>query len=164
MTFQFQCPNGDLLEGEESQVGKQCTCPICQTLFVIPAPLAAAAAPPPPPEEPAAVIVKRGDASRTPGKDEPAGKSSIASSLLHILCPEGHELEVPREMLDQLAACPHCGKEFKLRERDSIEWKRRHLLSQEKHWNKAGQFWLNLAIVVAVATVLGLILLIALMG
>ena len=39
MTFQFQCPYGHLLAGEESQAGQQCMCPVCSALFVIPAPL-----------------------------------------------------------------------------------------------------------------------------
>ena len=42
MTFHFQCPYGHLLAGEESQAGQQCMCPVCTTLFIIPAPLAPA--------------------------------------------------------------------------------------------------------------------------
>ena len=62
MAFQFQCPYGHLLAAEESQAGQQCVCPMCNTLFIIPAPLAPAApgmspyaapAPQPPPEVPA---------------------------------------------------------------------------------------------------------------
>ena len=36
MSFQFLCPQGHLLEGEESQAGQQCDCPMCGTRFVIP--------------------------------------------------------------------------------------------------------------------------------
>ncbi len=39
MTFHFQCPYGHLLAGEESQAGQQCMCPMCNALFIIPAPL-----------------------------------------------------------------------------------------------------------------------------
>jgi hypothetical protein len=39
MTFHMQCPYGHLLAAEESQAGQQCTCPVCATLFIIPAPL-----------------------------------------------------------------------------------------------------------------------------
>jgi hypothetical protein len=40
MTFHFQCPSGHLLSADESQAGQQCLCPVCATLFIIPAPLA----------------------------------------------------------------------------------------------------------------------------
>jgi hypothetical protein len=39
MTFHLQCPYGHLLAAEESQAGQQCACPVCSTLFIIPAPL-----------------------------------------------------------------------------------------------------------------------------
>jgi hypothetical protein len=38
MAFQFLCPQGHLLQGEESQAGEQCQCPQCGTLFLIPSP------------------------------------------------------------------------------------------------------------------------------
>src|SRR5688572_6236857 len=48
MPFQFQCPQGHLLEGEPNHAGQQCNCPMCGMLFIIPAPFAAPAAPPAP--------------------------------------------------------------------------------------------------------------------
>src|SRR5436190_10096813 len=48
MSFQFQCPQGHLLEGDPSQAGQTCNCPTCGMLFIIPAPLAAPVAPPVP--------------------------------------------------------------------------------------------------------------------
>jgi hypothetical protein len=36
MTFQFLCPQGHLLEGEEAHMGMQCQCPQCGTAFIIP--------------------------------------------------------------------------------------------------------------------------------
>lgn len=36
MTFQFLCPQGHLLEGEETQMGQQCDCPMCGMRFIIP--------------------------------------------------------------------------------------------------------------------------------
>ena len=49
MAFQFLCPQGHLLQGEESQAGQQCKCPYCDSLFLVPQPAAAdagAAGPP----------------------------------------------------------------------------------------------------------------------
>jgi hypothetical protein len=36
MTFQFLCPQGHLLQGEEWQAGQQSICPICQSAFLVP--------------------------------------------------------------------------------------------------------------------------------
>jgi len=36
MTFQFLCPQGHLLEGEEAQMGQPCDCPMCGMRFIIP--------------------------------------------------------------------------------------------------------------------------------
>jgi len=56
MPFQFYCPHGHLLQGEETQIGQPCMCPYCQTEFMIPAPAGGpanpAATPVIPPEEP----------------------------------------------------------------------------------------------------------------
>ena len=36
MTFQFLCPQGHLLQGDEAHMGMQCQCPQCGTAFIIP--------------------------------------------------------------------------------------------------------------------------------
>jgi hypothetical protein len=36
MTFQFLCPQGHLLQGEEQHMGMQCQCPQCGVAFIIP--------------------------------------------------------------------------------------------------------------------------------
>ncbi len=82
--------------------------------------------------------------------------------VLHIPCPKGHELEVPRDMLNQFVECPQCQAQFTLRERDSVEFKRKHSAEMERRWEKAGQTWLQWAIIFAVLVVIGLVTLIAL--
>jgi hypothetical protein len=77
--------------------------------------------------------------------------------LLHIACPNGHELETPREMLNQDVLCPHCNVQFRLREKDSVEYKRRREQELERRDRKAGKMWLNYAIVAAVLVVIGII-------
>ena len=56
MAFQFLCPRGHLLQGEDSSAGSQCQCPHCGILFIIPQPLrrpspSSGAAPESPPDE-----------------------------------------------------------------------------------------------------------------
>ena len=183
--FQFQCPQGHLLEGDESQAGQQCNCPMCGMLFIIPAPVAPAPMMPPAfpggstPPAPAApqpfVPVQPAygpaPAAETPAEPGPVIDTGVdraeevpvtesAQTLLHIPCPNGHELEVPPDMLDQDVMCPHCEAQFRLRAKDSVEHKRKRKIELEARERRLGNLWLNWAIVVAVLVVIGLLLLI----
>ena len=178
MSFQFQCPQGHLLEGDESQAGQQCHCPMCGMLFIIPQPIGtpatavggapssagdrfaglrdesqAAPAPGLPAGDPSAPFV--------PGGPSAAAANPIAGpaepELLHIPCPNGHELETPVEMLDQDVLCPQCNAQFRLRRKDSVEFKRKKELEEKIRLEKVGNLWLNWAIVAVVLVVLILI-------
>jgi hypothetical protein len=52
MTFQFLCPQGHLLQGEEAHMGLQCQCPQCGVAFIIPTVTPQAASPQPPAPKP----------------------------------------------------------------------------------------------------------------
>jgi hypothetical protein len=91
----------------------------------------------------------------------PAGSpTKKEETLLHIPCPNGHELEVPSEMLEQEALCPTCQVQFRLRAKDSVEHKRRQQEAYERRQHKLGQAWLNWSVGIAVVVVLGLLALI----
>ena len=74
--------------------------------------------------------------------------------LLHIDCPNGHELEVPREMLDQDALCPKCDVQFRLRETDSVEYQRKKQVEMETRERRVGNAWLNWTIALGIIVVL----------
>lgn len=163
MAFQFQCPQGHLLEGDEAQAGQTCQCPMCGMAFIIPAPLTA----PEPAWHPASEQPKAPDVPIPqfgPGAPTPAPEVEQAPPLLHIPCPKGHELEVPPEMLNEDVMCPHCGEQFRLREKDSVEFKRKQQEDEERRIARAGKLWFNWAIVIAVGVVLFLGFLIAVGG
>lgn len=157
MAFQFQCPQGHLLEGDESQAGQTCHCPTCGMAFIIPAPLAAPVESFVPsftaPDHPTSFpTVGPGVKTTLPGlATEPA--------LYHIPCPNGHELETPPDMFNQDVLCPECGVQFRLRERDSIEFKRKQQEEQERKDAAAGKAWFNWAIVIAVLVLIFLVVL-----
>ena len=166
MAFQFQCPQGHLLEAEEVDAGKTCQCPYCGLTLAIP--ISAATSPATPPAvmptsssaTPALPSVPAGVASELPpvvghrrhspqdaslqdvnSMEEKSFKVTAADvteeeELFHILCPNGHELEVPQEMLDQTALCPHCNSRFRLRERDSVEYKKKKVVAVPTSENK----------------------------
>ena len=170
MRVRFQCPAGHLLEAEESQVGQQSQCPMCGQVFAVPAPAGMAPAPEPEVqtspfggpaspavEEPAPFIVGGGSVSPF----DPSG-ALAGPSVLHIPCPSGHELEVPPDMIGQDVMCPHCGVKFLLREKDSVEAKRRKQEQMELKDYKAGKTWLMWAVIFGVLVLIGLAIMIGL--
>ena len=212
MAFEFLCPNGHLLQGEESLVGQVCQCPYCGTQFAVPQPPPTAQPPPdqspqqpstfeqPPTFEQQPVFEQQQPgppafqqpAPGPPGHEQPApagssppdfpgirtgpdsgGQEAAAEpsqqfqlagaaghEVLHIPCPSGHELETPREMLDQDAMCPYCQVQFRLRAQDSREYRQEEAAQRQRREMKLGQAWLRWSIVAAVVVVVGLIVLI----
>ena len=176
MSFQFLCPQGHLLEGEEAHMGMQCQCPQCGTVFIIPtmqrgadasvdemiAPFdrteiseswgggpTIAETPPIPPPSPAlhTPTVANDESALNVSElvDSDLSKAAERESLLHIPCPNGHELEVPLNMIGHRALCPHCRVEFRLRRDKSVEY----LRQQEVIDRRRARFWFQLSIVVA---------------
>jgi hypothetical protein len=192
MAFHFQCPQGHVLQGDESLAGQQCQCPTCGTLFIVPAPvvvpiqavpvqaapsqatfvpahaayLQAQSAPPQsmPPQAAAAPTTPAFSFGQEKLATAPAfipGKPS-EPELLHIPCPNGHELETPVEMLDQEVLCPTCNSQFRLRRRDSVEFKRKKEIEEKLRLEKVGNLWLNWAIAAVVLVAIGLVALVVL--
>jgi len=150
MTYQFHCPNGHLLEGEESQAGLPCDCPTCGVRFEIPAPAELAE-----PGGPAAMQFPQVGSRRAVASPFEAGDDRN----YHIPCPNGHELETPPEMLEQEVMCPHCGVQFRLREKDSREYRRKQELEEERRLRKSGIMRLNWPTVFALLVAPSIILL-----
>jgi Zn-finger nucleic acid-binding protein len=146
MAFQFMCPRGHLLEGDESQGGQQCRCPQCGMVFLIPMPMPAAV------EEPAYE-----EPAGFPGFGSAAAEEPDEPQMLHIPCPNGHELETPSDMLGQEVLCPHCNAQFQLREKDSIEFRRKKKAEYERIHRKQANAWMNWAIALGVIVVLAVI-------
>jgi hypothetical protein len=241
MAFQFLCPQGHMLQGDESQAGQQCACPYCQTMFLVPQPMVrtvpmpqpvipqyvpqqpyvpqpvaplpvvplpvvpqpipaqpfqpqpvASPGPPPlpipQPVAPASVVpaeepqeVAETDDSTTEGETDfltagprrapirrpmasgmPTRPTRAIPAVLHILCPNGHSLETPREMLGQDAICPHCDTEFRLCYETSVEYRKEKDAKEEEQEIEVGNVWLNFSIIAAVVVILGIIFLIVL--
>ena len=204
MAFQFLCPQGHLLQGEESQAGQACQCPMCGMQFLIPSPMPAAQpaveptpaaptfaptappsfAPPPgpgpgefvpagPPSQPRIdeafpsfaprqeQFPQVGAAPRAAADEVPtfAAGTSNPLPMVHVVCPSGHTLETPREMLGDDAMCPFCQVAFRLRWEDSLEYrkaKEEEMLLREQRLGKA---WLQWSIAIAIVVVVGLIVL-----
>ncbi len=231
MTFQFLCPQGHLLQGEEWQAGHQSICPICQSVFLIPSPVSAGggtapggegvyiaggisnasigglaspmttsygsvegppiglvptqqaspAFPAVPPSggqwvsaegiQPPPATIDWPSPSQQLAPDQmpgiaPEAPAGIGVEMppVHIFCPSGHELETPREMLGQEAICPFCQVQFRLRWEDTLEYRREKQLEAERRLARQSRLWLQWSIAVAVAVVIGLIIMFAIAG
>ena len=82
-------------------------------------------------------------------------------AIYHIPCPNGHELEVPEEMLKQEVICPFCEVQFYLRLKDSVEYKKQKQEEEEKKARKAGKAWLHWSVAIGVIVLLALLALVA---
>lgn len=80
--------------------------------------------------------------------------------IVHILCPNGHELETPMSMVDSDAMCPHCQVQFRLRYEDSLEYKEQKAQEREHREAAFGRKALQWAIVTAALVVIGLLVMI----
>jgi uncharacterized Zn finger protein (UPF0148 family) len=158
MAFQFLCPNGHLLEGESSQMGHQIDCPTCGVAFIIPVVEAGPATADADPQQPAEFSGE----SETPAEVNPfAAQPDAGPKMLHIPCPNGHELETPDNMLGQDVLCPFCGEQFHLRYQDSVESKRERREARERKDRKVAQTWFNRAIIAAIFVIGSLIVMMA---
>jgi len=80
--------------------------------------------------------------------------------IFRILCPKGHELQTPEDMLGTQALCPYCNTQMELRYEDSVEYKKQKELEQRILDEQAGRFWMKMAIwgsIVVGAVFIGLI-------
>ena len=118
-------------------------------------------APPPPEDQPAYTELPFSAARATYVEVEVGGlnEAVVNEALLHIPCPNGHELETPPEMIGRRAKCPECGVEFRLRREKSIEYQYQQKLLDDKR----AQFWLRVAIFTAVVVVMAIVVMIVAM-
>lgn len=174
MPFQFLCPQGHLLQGIESQAGQRCKCPYCDIELIVPYPPGMAPPQdlaPPQPVEPQPVYSQPPQEEEVPviraGYQPEADLAAAASVLpqaapgdiVHVICPEGHQLETPRDMLGQDAMCPYCQTIFRLRFEDTLEYLRAKEEERERRELKAGRTWMLWSFAIAAMVLVGVVVL-----
>jgi len=183
MSITFYCPSGHLLEDDESQQGRQSLCPVCGVMFIVPTvslptgtpasmtgtsttPSSRETPPPPPPvdeveseEPPDALpqIVTDGTHSDGGGHDTPEIEEEQPPELLRIPCPNGHELETPREMLGEDVLCPTCGRQFTPYYEDSVECRELLEAQRRRRYERFERTLLRAAIAAAVIVGIALV-------
>jgi hypothetical protein len=162
MPFQFYCPQGHLLEGQESQMGQQSQCPICGAGFMIP--VVQGAAPPQPDPTPniATGPAFSGAAAATsaPMTEAPAPAQPEAPKeprVVRIPCPNGHVLETPSDMFGQQALCPYCNTQFELRYEDSAEYAEEQAEIKSRREEELNAQWVKWSIRAAIFVVVMLV-------
>ena len=147
MPFQFYCPQGHLLQGDESQMGQQSQCPLCGSMFVIPMLQAPAAPAPAPPPQPAA---PEPPPKPAPPPEPEKPKEPEVPQVVNIPCPKGHLLETPSDILGQVALCPYCNAQFELRYEDSVEYREEREAAAKKREEELNALWVKWTIRAAI--------------
>ena len=94
--------------------------------------------------------------------EQPAEPKEDPNRVVRILCPNGHELHTPMDMLGMDALCPECNAQFRLRYEDSLEYAeelRAAKAKRDEAFNKAALKW---SIAAAVVVLLALVVMIVL--
>jgi len=122
---------------------------------------------PAPPEAPPVIeqfpVIQEPPASPPPPAADPEPEPEEQEpKTVRILCPNGHELHTPMEMIGMQAACPECNAEFLLRYEDSLEYIEKKKAAREKRdqaFNEAALKWsIAAAVIVFVALVTMMVL------
>ena len=100
----------------------------------------------------------------TPDHYEEVRQTQTEPTVYRILCPKGHELQTPAEMLGTKAQCPYCNAIMELKIENSVEHReelqrQQRILEQRQQMREEaqGRFWLRVAIAVGVLAVGGLV-------
>jgi hypothetical protein len=155
MPFTFYCPQGHLLEAQESQQGTQGRCPTCSAVFVFPT-----VAGTPAPATPAPAAVSGGanfpafDAAYGPGVPAPGNTSSQSFAapprILQILCPRGHQIPTPEDLLGTTTICPYCNQSVVVSFENSLEHRKQQQAIENEREAASGRFFLRIAVVALV--------------
>jgi hypothetical protein len=156
MPFEFYCPEGNLLEGDDDQLGTQGRCPLCGTLFTFPKTTLIAK-----------MMHAKGPKPKTPAEPRPGiSMGDVVAShpdviqaaapepqVLQVLCPRGHILDTPEEMLGTAVICPHCRVKFTPTVERSVPYLRTKQRYEAQKEESQGRFWLAIAIVAATVVI-----------
>ena len=82
--------------------------------------------------------------------------------ILHSVCPNGHILEIEREMLGERAMCPYCNTAFSITLERTVEYLEKQKREAEREDNKLAKFWSQWAIVAAVLAAIFIIFMVVL--
>lgn len=155
MSFEFYCPNGDLLEGDDEQLGTQGRCPICGSVFMFPKTTLVAAREKRRRDAQNAVDVAAVDAAVE--ADPPPEPLVLEPRVIQVLCPNGHVLNTPEELLGSEAVCLKCKVRFSPTVERSVTYLRNKHRYETQKGAAQGRFWLGVAIVAATVVVTALV-------
>ncbi len=116
------------------------------------------------PAEPVGVDVNEANAAESNGASKAGFKLTDVDNdpILHSVCPNGHILEIEREMIGETALCPYCQTPYKISLERTVEFLEKKKRQAELEDNKLAKFWSQWAIVAAVLAGIFIIVMVAL--
>ena len=118
MPITFSCPSGHRLTAPDAHAGKQGKCPKCGAVFRVPATAAPAANAAAPVATTASIVEANESTLQEFADDESA--HDVADGEVVFLCPNGHRLHGPAEMVGRPGQCPHCKVRFLIPSPDEV--------------------------------------------
>ncbi|MBL9093906.1 MAG: hypothetical protein JNL96_22000 [Planctomycetaceae bacterium] len=156
MPFPFYCPQGHLLEGHESQQGTPGRCPTCGAPFMFPVLNAAPGAAPPGYEHGApqqnSPIPSGAPGGGGVGFAMPPGAGAPVRTL-NLLCPNGHTVPTPEDLMGTTTICPYCNKPVEVIRENSVEYKRQLQQAARERDAATSRLWIRFALVAAALVV-----------
>jgi len=150
MSFEFYCPNGHLLEGDDEQLGTQGRCPICGVLFMFPKTTLVARREKQRHEARSAAE----DAAAESSTPEPASEPLVPERrVIQVYCPNGHVLNTPEELLGSEAMCLKCKTRFTPTVERSVTYLRNKHRYETQKAESQGRFWMGVAVLAVTAVV-----------
>jgi len=157
MSFEFYCPEGHLLEGDDEQLGTQGRCPLCGTLFMFPKTTLMARQMRSKEQKPAVdrdVEEPKLSEIVAPrlGAAEPEGPR-----IIKVLCPRNHIVDTLEELLGHDLTCPRCRVRFTPTTERSVTYLTNKHRYETAKAEVQSRFWLAIAIVVGTIAVMAFI-------
>ena len=90
------------------------------------------------------------------------GRKAKDLDILHIPCPRGHVLEVPRDMIGERVRCPYCKAVYTLQFERSLEARKEQAERDAVEEARLGKVWLIRAMIAGILVFLFIILMFAL--
>lgn len=150
MSFEFYCPNGHLLEGDDEQLGTQGRCPICGMLFRFPTTTLVARR-----EKLRHDAAARGDGAKSEAAEPELPPEPIVPErrVIQVLCPKDHVLDMPEELLGTEVKCLKCKTRFVPTNERTVAYLRTKHRYETQKGEAQGRFWMGAAVLGVTAVV-----------
>lgn len=155
MSFEFYCPKGHLLEGDDEQLGTQGRCPLCRVLFTFPTTTLVARR-----KKLRHEAISSDDGTGADGAAVAPAAGEVPQApfvperrMIQVLCPNGHVFNTLEDLLGNEAVCLKCKTRFTPSVERSVSYLRTKHRYEKQKGEVQGRFWIGMAVLGVTAVV-----------